>query len=320
MWLLRTDTAELKYFSRNFDAVGGYAILSHTWQGREQTFQEVRDIGKRCRRARAIPRDDPKLSSKIRSCCHLAEKHGYRWVWADSCCIDKTNSSELSEAINSMYQWYSDAEVCYAYLADVPSRKVEDPQARGSAFRKSRWHRRGWTLQELIAPASLFFLSREWEPLGSRANLAGLLEKITRIPRYIFTREARPSDYSVAARMHWASQRQTTRVEDEAYCLMGLFGVSMATNYGEGEEAFVRLQREIMRKIPDISLFAFGGVLPSTDVSRQGITLRPDLPVANGQQYLLASSPREFDAQYSYTPQLGAYTRQPYPPLTVSIK
>ena len=157
MWLLSTDRAELHYFARNLDVIGGYAILSHTWDGDEQTLQEVRAIGERCRASGTKPRDDPELSSKIRECCIVAEKHGHRWVWIDSCCIDKTSSSELSEAINSMYQWYKAAEMCYAYLADVPTKCTL------STFLKSRWHTRGWTLQELIAPDSVTFLSVDWD-------------------------------------------------------------------------------------------------------------------------------------------------------------
>ena len=121
-------------------------------------------------------------------------------------------------------------------------------------------------------------------------------------------------------RMYWASDRQTTRVEDEAYCLMGLFGVSMPTNYGEGEEAFVRLQHEIMRRAPDLSLFAFAGhPLPCGDLSKHGYTLRPAALVYNGIQYLLAASPRHFGAPHGYTPNLGSNARQPYPPDPVSI-
>ena len=158
MWLLSSDRAELHYFARNFDAGGGYAILSHTWVRKEQTFQEVTAIAKRCRREGTNPRDV--VHPKICDCCILAEKHGYRWVWIDSCCIDKTSSSELSEAINSMFRWYKEAEVCFAYLADVPTNC--DLGADDSAFRKSRWHTRGWTLQELIAPDFLIFLSTDW--------------------------------------------------------------------------------------------------------------------------------------------------------------
>ncbi|TBU24884.1 HET-domain-containing protein [Dichomitus squalens] len=313
MWLLSTDRAELRYFSRNFDADGGYAILSHTWEGSEQTFQHVRAIGERCRLAGTNPRDDPELSPKIRECCILAERYGYDWAWVDSCCIDKSSSSELSEALNSMYRWYSDAEVCYAYLADVPDGCVLD--APNSPFRKSRWHTRGWTLQELIAPAFLVFLSQEWHELGDRGSLANLLQQITRIPALIFTRETRPADYSVAVRMHWASRRKTAREEDEAYCLMGLFGVSLPTNYGEGEKAFLRLQYEIMRNIPDTSIFAFGYKVPHSELDQQGFALKPDprARLTSRSQCLLAFSPRQFNIEASYTPERGANIRGAQP-------
>ena len=120
-------------------------------------------------------------------------------------------------------------------------------------------------------------------------------------------------------RLHWALQRQTTRMEDEAYCLMGLFDVSMPTNYGEGEKAFVRLQHEIMRQSPDLSLFAFGYRFSSGDLTVRGITLRPEVEVINGREYLLAASPRGFRLAYHYTPNLGAIASQPYPPNSVSI-
>ena len=109
MWLLRTDTAELKYFARNFDARarGGYAILSHTWKGAEQTFQEVRAIAEQCHRDGTNPRDF--VHPKIRNCCIVAEEDAYRGVWIDSCCINKESSSELSEVINLMYQWYKES-------------------------------------------------------------------------------------------------------------------------------------------------------------------------------------------------------------------
>ncbi|EJF56300.1 hypothetical protein DICSQDRAFT_175037 [Dichomitus squalens LYAD-421 SS1] len=301
MWLLSTDRAELHYFSRTFDADGGYAILSHTWEKNEQTYQEVRAISERCRRHHANPRDDPELSPKIREMCILAEEHGYQWAWVDSCCIDKTSSSELSEAVNSMYRWYSDCEVCYAYLADVPGDCILD--ASNSAFRRSRWHTRGWTLQELVAPARLLFISSDWTELGNRTTLANLLQEITGIESRIFTRQKRPADFSIASRMNWASRRRTTRVEDEAYCLMGLFDVSMPANYGEGERAFTRLQYEIMRHNSDTSLFVFGDdFLPRGDFSTHGITLGLHVDICDTWQFLLASSPREFETRVHYTP------------------
>ncbi|TBU54411.1 hypothetical protein BD310DRAFT_1041789 [Dichomitus squalens] len=232
----------------------------------EQTFQEVRDIGERCNRARKNPRDDPQLSPKIRGCCRLAEKHGFRWAWADSCCIDKTSSSELSESISSMFRWYSDAEECFAYLADVPS--GSDLHAPDSAFRKSRWHTRGWTLQELIASTSVPFYSCDCEELGNRADLAELLREITGLPRDIFTRAARPSQYSVCERMCWASQRQKTQLEDEAYCLMGLFDEEQsATSAGPATVLFDHIE------LPRISITTYGIKLRLPVFEADGVTV-----------------------------------------------
>ena len=322
MWLLSTDRAELRHFSRSFDIVGGYAILSHTWDDDdEQTFQEIRAIADRCRAQGTNPRDDPELSSKIRECCILAEKKGYRWIWIDSCCIDKTSSSELSEAINSMYHWYKASEVCYAYLKDVPSDDVLE--AAGSAFRKSRWHTRGWTLQELIAPDTVIFLSTDWRELGNRAELAELLKEITRVPTGVLKGVDKPAEWSASNRMSWASARKTTRVEDEAYCLMGLFGVSMPTNYGEGKKAFIRLQYEIMQHQEcDMSLFAFGCCVNQDVIVGRGIVfdnLAGGVDHVNSWQYLLAESPREFRSTFGYIPHLGSKALQEYPPPPVSL-
>ena len=319
MWLLSTGRAELHYFQRSFDADGGYAILSHTWDEIEQTFQQVRAIEERCRADESNPRDNPELSPKIRDCCKLAEEHGYGWVWIDSCCIDKTSSSELSEAINSMYKWYGSAEVCYAYLKDVTSDDVL--KAPDSKFRKSRWHTRGWTLQELIAPDSVVFLAVDWCELGNRAEHSELLQDITGLPIGVLEGVDRPAEFSASVRMSWASNRKTTRVEDEAYCLMGLFGVSMPTNYGEGKQAFIRLQNEIMQRDCDMSLFMFGYWVDEDDIVRDGITFENDgnIDRGNSQQYLLADSPRRFLRRYFYIPHLGSGAVQLYPPPSVSF-
>ena len=199
--------------------------------------------------------DDPNLSPKIRDACAVARADGYRYIWIDSCCIDKTSSSELSEAINSMYQWYAHAGVCYAFLADVPAKADHD--RAGSRFRRSRWFARGWTLQELIAPLHVVFLSKDWVDLGSKHTRAGLVREITGIA-YNALLHVEPLDkFSVAQRLSWACGRQTTRVEDQAYSLLGIFDINMPSLYGEGHRAFRRLQEEIMRRIPDQSLFAW---------------------------------------------------------------
>ncbi|EIW61113.1 HET-domain-containing protein, partial [Trametes versicolor FP-101664 SS1] len=198
----------------------------------------------------------PDLSDKIKGICKVARKAGYQYVWIDSCCIDKTSSAELAEAINSMFDLYRLATVCYVYLSDVSD--GTRARKKGSSFAKSRWHTRGWTLQELIAPDRVVFLTSGWAPLGTKISLAVTLRRITGIDIALLTGRASLESFSVARRMSWAANRQTTRVEDEAYSLLGIFGVHMSPIYGEGRNAFLRLQEEIIKNIPDQSIFAWG--------------------------------------------------------------
>ncbi|KAM5537080.1 hypothetical protein V8D89_009226 [Ganoderma adspersum] len=204
--------------------------------------------------------EDPAISPKLRMACAVARADGYRYIWIDSCCIDKTSSAELSEAINSMYRWYGKAAICYAFLADVAHN--DRPQDAKSKFRRSKWFTRGWTLQELIAPRNLLFMSQEWNVMGSKQDLSVLLEEITGIDVEVLKQQKRLDEVSVARRMSWASRRETTREEDHAYSLFGIFDVNMPTLYGEGSRAFMRLQQEILQQIPDQSLFAWGGTYP----------------------------------------------------------
>lgn len=314
MWLLSTDRAELHFFATLESATGGYAILSHTWgHGNEQSFQEIQALRERCAASGENPRN--LASPKIRQCCILAENHGYRWLWVDSCCIDKTSSTELSEAINSMFRWYSLAEVCFAYLEDVESDC--NLHAAGSSFRTAKWHSRGWTLQELIAPMLVIFVSQDWHILGNKVELAPLLQQITSIWRQVLTREVHYSVISVAQRMLWAANRNTTRLEDEAYCLVGLFNVNMPTIYGEGRQAFQRLQHEIMKQSIDTSLFAWG---PGTD-SESITPMEPQEfyqyfnTTSQNHVYLFADSPRNFVKPFGlvvrFTPS-ATYPLQPY--------
>ncbi|KAH9848619.1 heterokaryon incompatibility protein-domain-containing protein [Lenzites betulinus] len=250
-----------------------YAILSHTWrsdkEGGEQTYDDIVKLQTKCPTANPKPWNDdrpprfnkkffshPKLSEKIKRACEVARKAGFRLIWIDSCCIDKRSSAELSEAINSMYALYRDADVCYVYLADVP--RGTDPRAKDSEFWKSRWHKRGWTLQELVAPPYVVFLTSDWTFLGTKTGLASTLEKVTGVDAGILLGVERVESASVAKRMSWAAERETTRVEDRAYSLLGIFGVHMSPIYGEGTNAFLRLQEEIIKHIPDQSIFAWG--------------------------------------------------------------
>ncbi|GAB1738220.1 hypothetical protein NU219Hw_g2768t1 [Hortaea werneckii] len=222
-----------------------YAILSHMWsEGEEVLFQ---DVIQRQARGRGL--------EKVLAALDRARADGYSYVWVDTCCIDKSSSAELSEAINSMYAWYQDAAICYAYLSDVPS--TDKPLAEHSHFVRSRWFSRGWTLQELLAPDEVLFLSMDWTILGTKDSLADVISRRTQIQPRILRMRSRIGDCSISERMSWAAGRETTRTEDAAYCLMGLFSVNMPLLYGEGKKAFQRLQEDFMRHSDDQSLFAW---------------------------------------------------------------
>ncbi|KAI0827259.1 heterokaryon incompatibility protein-domain-containing protein [Trametes gibbosa] len=290
-----------------------YAILSHTWspkeEGGEQSYAELLELQNAVERfwedARLLgfpefPRDDPnanlsifkhpKLSKKIKGICKVAREAGYDLIWMDACCVDQSNSAELSEAINSMYEWYRLADVCYVYLIDVPN--TDNPTREKSLFRLSRWHKRGWTLQELVAPEYVIFLTASWEFLGTRTGLASTLKQITNVNFDILTGMASLHSVSVARRMSWASKRETTRIEDRAYSLLGVFGVHLSPIYGEGPNAFLRLQEEIIRTIPDQSIFAWGP--KSTVIARYQAPRFEKWQISRDAHSLLASSPNAF--------------------------
>ena len=240
---------------------------------------------------------------------------------ADTVCIDKTSSAELSEAINSTFEWYEKAEVCYAYLVDVLSRD-NDQKATMMQFHMSRWFTRGcvtichirsplmnltgceirfvlfgpygrvtewsltgWTLQELLASKIVIFYDHDWMEIGTKSSLSKIVSTVTGIT------ELDILDFknaNVAVKMSWASKRETTRIEDIAYCLMGLFGVNMPLLYGEGRDAFIRLQLEILKMSADETIFAWE-YYRATDI---GSFRYPDW--AGAESGLLAPSPAYF--------------------------
>ncbi|THU94996.1 HET-domain-containing protein [Dendrothele bispora CBS 962.96] len=184
MYLLNTRTLTLRSF---YADIPDYAILSHTWRKKEVTFQDIRNRDKkksdrevpdRDKSDRQVSRDDRDLED---SDMEDTRKYDWDWIWIDSCCIDKSSSAELSENINSMYQLYENAGVCYVYLSDASSE--EDPRDTESRFWKSKWFTRGWTLQELIAPsASVVFLDHSWDEIGTRYSLRDVISAITSVP------------------------------------------------------------------------------------------------------------------------------------------
>ncbi|KAM0424815.1 hypothetical protein ACHAPT_009871 [Fusarium lateritium] len=215
-----------------------YAILSHTWEeGQEVTYEDCKSPDAK----------EKKGYKKIQNTCRLAVGEGIEYIWIDTCCIDKSSSAELTEAINSMYQWYQQAKVCYAYLPDMN---------KGN-FEGCRWFSRGWTLQELIAPKTVKFYDRSWMSAGDKMSRLKQLSKVTNIDTGILSHRVPLSSACVAKRFSWAAKRKTTRDEDLAYCLLGIFNINMPMLYGEGHKAFIRLQEEIIRTTHDLSIFAW---------------------------------------------------------------
>ena len=236
------------------NSIPEYAILSHRWEAEEVTFKDLMDGTNKSKAG----------YDKIHFCGTQARHDSLQYFWVDTCCIDKANSTELAEAINSMFRWYQKAAKCYVYLSDVSTRKRKESDAFTEytwepAFRASKWFTRGWTLQELLAPTIVEFFSREGHRLGDKGSLKRHIQEITGIP--IRAIEGAPlSQFGIDERLSWIENRQTTRAEDKAYSLLGMFGIYLPLIYGEGREhAFQRLKKEI-----DNSSTARGRYTPPT--------------------------------------------------------
>ncbi|OCL04895.1 hypothetical protein AOQ84DRAFT_414979 [Glonium stellatum] len=235
------NNGELSLTKDLIDKIPPYGILSHTWGDDEEevTFQDLKN-GSGKKKAGY---------KKVRFCAEQTTRNGLQYFWVDTCCIDKSNNTELPEAIVSMFRWYHNATKCYVYLADV-SVNGQDPanqsfQSWGPTFPKSRWFTRGWTLQELIAPPFVEFFSMEGQLLGDKKSLEYQLHDITGIALQALQGHAL-SGFNATERLSWAKSRETKREEDKAYSLMGMFNAYMPPLYGEGiANAFRRLREEI---------------------------------------------------------------------------
>lgn len=224
-----------------------YAIFSHRWLSEgEVTYQEMTG--------------GSQLSglgfNKLQSFCEVASRYELTFAWSDTCCIDKTSSSELDESIRSMFKWYRNSSICIAYLAQT---------VRIADLMKDLWFTRGWTLQELLAPKRLKFFGAGWAPLTMQDNdkadyhVIKMIEKFTSIPARELS-DFVPGSHDVAKRMTWAANRVTTRGEDMAYSLMGVFNVILPIAYGEGpDRAFFRLVEAIIQTSDDLRIFNWAG-------------------------------------------------------------
>ncbi|KAM0326721.1 hypothetical protein ACHAQA_006594 [Verticillium albo-atrum] len=296
MRLLNTTTLRLEFFIG--DQIPQYAILSHTWGEDEFLFEDLQGD------MQAQLRNPKRGLRKVLQTCERAKVDKFKYAWIDTCCIDKSSSAELSEAINSMFRWYEDSAACYIYLEDV----TLEADGTFTHFDSSNWFSRGWTLQELIAPHEAEFFDKNWNYLSNRSHLASRLAANTAVDWRLLARSHETFDrscdplpgaqiipdvckvchatsdlryylglQSIATKMRWAARRRTTRQEDVAYSLLGLFNINMPLLYGEGAGAFLRLQEEIIKKHP-----ADQSILVWVEESRRN-------------QKLLAQSPSAFD-------------------------
>ncbi|KAK1655484.1 heterokaryon incompatibility protein-domain-containing protein [Colletotrichum phormii] len=221
MRLINVDSLQLEEFFD--DDMPEYAILSHTWERDEVTFQYLCWLHEYEQNREAFASVEALVASatikstnkakslrqrsdKIVQSARLAKEHELQYVWVDTCCIDKISSAELSEAINSMFRWYQEARLCLVFLSDFGP---DSARTAPFEFAHCRWFTRGWTLQELLAPLDMDFYNKKWEPVGAKKSLEGQLSEITGIPRTILVQTHSFLDVCLASRMSWASRRQT---------------------------------------------------------------------------------------------------------------
>lgn len=255
--------------NKSFPRVSPYAAITSAYDAHVQdmdddtrshrSFNSASTESHHVRSPHSHPVERKAGFAKIEFACGQAAKEGYTHVWVDTCCIDRKSSGEVTEAINSMFSWYQKAAVCYAYLDDVNlDDYTEGYRTWNDDFNNSRWFTRGWTLQELLAPRKVVFYAKGWRLLGTKSSLVKTIQKITKIDELTLLEPRLIHSASIAQRMSWASKRATTRPEDVAYSLFGIFGINLPIIYGEGENAFLRLQEEIIRRCDDHSIFAWG--------------------------------------------------------------
>ncbi|KAG0709348.1 hypothetical protein DFH29DRAFT_887948 [Suillus ampliporus] len=237
---------------RNFFA---YVTLSHRWEGDEPALNDIADDGVYC-----LPTS---RFDKVRNLCLKARKCGYDWAWIDTCCIDQGSSAEVQKSISSMFLWYCRSALTIVYLSDVTESSFQ-------ALVPSEWFRRGWTLQELLAAKVIRLYKKDWTPFlqCTAFNHKDVPEILVALEFATGIQQSDIKSYSPSVdhprmKLRWARGRVTKEKEDEAYCLMGIFGITMPVTYGEGDHAFSRLLMEIMKRTGDATLLDWVGQ-PST--------------------------------------------------------
>ncbi|KAF5371729.1 hypothetical protein D9758_003400 [Tetrapyrgos nigripes] len=241
--LIDTRTCKLVDFTEN-EHIPAYAILSHRWfRDQEVQYEDFLELQPETRKKLGYRR--------IRGACKQAFLDGHNYIWIDTCCINQNNADEVSRNINSMYFYYHNSTVCYAYLVDVYTPKYKHESSQAGLWSHSKWFTRGWSLQELLAPRKVVFFNADWELIGDKAQLKYSISRLTGIPRSVLDGSSPIEDVNIEERMTWCAGRQTTKPPDLAYCLLGILGVFMVPDYTEdARTAFQRLQRILVRCYP----------------------------------------------------------------------
>ncbi|KAG2151687.1 uncharacterized protein EDB93DRAFT_270055 [Suillus bovinus] len=240
------EEAVIKHFS--------WVMLSHRWERKEPLLHDIQD--------KVIYDLDPVGTIvKLQKFCKVAHNAGYRWAWSDTCCIDQNNNVELQQSVNSMFVWYHYSALTVIYLSDVPH------SSKSGALANSIWNTRGWTVQEFLAPKIVIFYQADWTPYLNNfshnhkqsLNIMDELEHSTGINARALV-DFRPGTRDVREKLRWASNRDTTREEDIAYSLFGIFDVTLPVIYGEKrQKALGRLLQEIIAHSGDITALDWVG-------------------------------------------------------------
>ncbi|QIX01517.1 hypothetical protein AMS68_007034 [Peltaster fructicola] len=249
MRLLNTTSFKFEWMVRE---TCEYAILSHRWieeeVGDEITFatlEHAKTNGPTSRQAASW--------SKMEKACEQARNDRLKYIWIDTICIDKNDIQELGRSLNSMFDWYARAKICYVYLQDA-KRTIQ----RAGTNYYSEWFERGWTLQELLAPSEMVFYDMDWCRLGTRTELAPHLSNASKIDVDYLKRPGSFREASVATKMSWMAGRSTKYVEDITFSMLGILNVKLPYIPAEGAQAFFRLQSELLKSEAfDESLFAW---------------------------------------------------------------
>ncbi|KAG1734913.1 uncharacterized protein EDB91DRAFT_1029756, partial [Suillus paluster] len=193
---------------------------------------------------------------KLRSFCGIVHSETeYHWAWVDSCCIDQTNNVKLQTSLDSMFAWYHHSALTAVYLSDIL------PSSKSGALAKSAWNTRGWTVPEFLAPKVIHFYQQDWSPYledhspnhKESVEIMHELEGATGIDARTLV-AFQPGMIDAREKLQWASARVTTRPEDIAYSLFGIFDVRLPIHYGENvQNALGQLLQKIVAQSGDIT-------------------------------------------------------------------